>query len=545
MHWIVAFGCYEFFQYAWRKMTTLEQKRILGRDYRSNLLVKSFFPLAVLGGSVDIVKELIGAGADVNCFSENWETPLYVAVKSGNSDMVRVLVEHKAKVNLRGWFSMNIPCTVTSNKHELTNLILEYDLNQTELHIAVRHNDLQKLRSTIRSGNIDFRTKSGWTVLHYAVLSNNVEAVKVLVDQREALCTKPTSKVSIVDNNGLTAVHLAVINDNIEILSLLLRNKAEVNVRDVFDRTPLHYIKSASATKLLLSHSFQNHCVKTNRNAEEERMYEKYGKTQMSAFSTICLNITLHTSFRNVGRDVVNMPDREGNTPLHSVLKNCLLKGQSSECIETLLDNGANRYLFNDSGTTAIELMESSCDTVQYMNNSEKYKLSIQKTYIVFVVAMIFLMNVTFGLSVHLDSVISEECHTAVLCVGQDAESKFRSANLSCTSLAYNVTYKNGVDFSVQCHTKDNFTMSFFNDSFNVTYGTLTIGASFIDWSEIGLQCLYCLNLSLHAICADCFLHCILVFVQKKLGQENNFMLLLNGIAMCLLYGYMLCHLMF
>lgn len=102
---------------------------------------------------------------------------------------------------------------------------------------------------------------------------------------------------------------------------------------------------------------------------------------------------------------------------------------------------------------------------------------------------------------------------------------EFRSTNLSCTSLAYNVTYKNGVDFSVQCHTKDNFTMYLFNDidSFNVTYGTLTIGASFIDWSEIGLQCLYCFNLSLHAVCAYCIVHCILVFVSEKTRTEKQF----------------------
>ncbi|VDI62947.1 Hypothetical predicted protein [Mytilus galloprovincialis] len=246
LHWIVAFGCNELFQYAWSKMTSSEQKWILGRDYTYNPLVKSFFPLAVLGGSLDIVTELICSGADVNCVSEFWETPLYVAVKSDRYDMIHLLVKNGAHVNLRGWFAMKIPIAVPTNKQELTSLILEYDLNQTELHKAVRHNDLENLRSNIRSDNIDSKTKSGWTVLHYAVLLDNKEAMNVLfhkglpqdgdscfavtqVDKEsELLCREPLPKINIADNNGITAMHLAVINDNIEMISTLLRYKAEV-----------------------------------------------------------------------------------------------------------------------------------------------------------------------------------------------------------------------------------------------------------------------------------------------------------------------------
>ncbi|CAC5425166.1 unnamed protein product [Mytilus coruscus] len=442
LNWIVAFGCYELFQYAWSKMTTFDRTLILGNDFIFNSLppcdkLKSFFPLAVLGGSLDIVIQLMRSGADVNCFSEFWETPLYIAVKSGRFDLVRLLLRNGAQINLRGWFTMNIPISVTSNKHQLTSLILECDLNQTELHEAVRQNNLEKLKSNIHSDNIDYKTKSGWTVLHYAVSLNNLEAVKVLFheelsqnddsyfdftidDQRELVCKEPTPNVNVVDNNGLTAVHLAVINDNIEILSLLLRKKAEINVRDVLHRNPLHYIKSESATKLLLTYSSRNQCLETNRNAEEEG---EHVKTPMSAFKTMCFNITLQTSLRNVCRDCVNVPDREGNTPLHSVINRRHLKEVNSNCIDTLLANGANPYLFNYRGTLALELIENSCDTVKYINNSAKHKQSIEKTYKVFALFMFFVMGVTFCLSIHLSSIIRKESKNAFFCVGHVAES--------------------------------------------------------------------------------------------------------------------------
>ncbi|XP_063411594.1 uncharacterized protein LOC134694512 [Mytilus trossulus] len=401
MYWIVAFGCNEFFQYAWSAMTPSEQKSLLSQTYSFRFASKPLFPLAVLGGSVDIVKELILTGADVNCFSEFWETPLYIAVTLDNYDMARLLLRNGALVNLRGWFDMKIPILVTSNNHQFTSLILKYDLNQTKLHKAVRQNDIHILRSNISSKIIDRKTKSGWSVLHYAVLLNNLEAVKVLFndesphidgysveytqdDQREVLCRKPTPRVNEVDNNGLTAVHLAVINNNIDILSMLLRNKAEVKVRDDFDKTPLHYTTSERATKLLLNHSSKTQCLATNRNVNEMREYER---APLSVFRTTCFNFTLKTAFRHVCREYINMPDSAGNTPLHSVLNSCLLKEERNhhDCIETLLENGANPYLFNDMSISALQLIDSCCDTDKYIKNSAEYKKSLQKTHKVFV----------------------------------------------------------------------------------------------------------------------------------------------------------------
>ncbi|CAG2217795.1 ANK [Mytilus edulis] len=288
-------------------------------------LRKPFFPLAVLGGSLEIVKELILSGADVNCFSEFWETPLYIAAKSGRCDMVRLLVENRAQLNKRGWFEIHLPSVAISTKHELTSFILTNELNQTELHEAVRRNNLENLKSNIRPENINSRTKSGWTVLHYAVLLDNLAAVEVLFHEKlpqndyqgELLCSKPTPKVNIADNYGLTAVHLAVMKNNIEILSLLLNNKGKVKVRDVFDRTPLHYIVDKSTTQLLITHCSRNQQSETNGNAESGREYTQSSK---SAFKVICFNTALKTSLRYVGRDVINMPDIDGNTPLHSLL---------------------------------------------------------------------------------------------------------------------------------------------------------------------------------------------------------------------------------
>ncbi|CAC5395167.1 unnamed protein product [Mytilus coruscus] len=154
------------------------------------------------------------------------------------------------------------------NKDTISRVIEARDVRSTLIDWIVAFGCYEFFRYAWRKittfeHNIDSKTKSGLTVLHYAVFLDNLEAVKVLFQElhknddsfldltldslREFLFRKQTPKVNIVDNNGLTAVHLAVINNNIDMLSLLLRNKAEVKVRDDIYRTPLHYTTSESA----------------------------------------------------------------------------------------------------------------------------------------------------------------------------------------------------------------------------------------------------------------------------------------------------------
>ncbi|CAG2238006.1 unnamed protein product [Mytilus edulis] len=386
--WIVAFGCYEFFKYGWNKMTTIERKLILGRYGTFLPSYDSFLPLAVLGGSIDIVTKLIRHGADVNCFSEFGETPLCIAVKTDQIDMVDLLLKNEA---------------------------------QTKLHEALRKNDLEQLKSNIQAGNIDSKTKSGLTVLHYAILLDDVKAVKVLFRHEfyeNDMCSVPTPNVSIVENNGLTAVHLAVINNNVDILYLLLLNKADLNICDNSNRTPLHYTTSESATKLLLAYNTQNRCLETNRIEYQTTEYKK--RPIISALKTTFLNITLHTAFRGRFRDFVNLPDKEGNTPLHAVIERRLSKQENSDCINVLLENGSNPSLINDMCISALELMDRCGDTEKYVNDSATHRQLIEKTHKKLALSTLILTALTFLFFNYL--IINKENQDNFNCGEQDAE---------------------------------------------------------------------------------------------------------------------------
>jgi ankyrin repeat protein len=55
--------------------------------------------MACKGGNENLVKYLVELGADVNKENKFNETPLYCACRKGNEKIVKYLIEHGANVN--------------------------------------------------------------------------------------------------------------------------------------------------------------------------------------------------------------------------------------------------------------------------------------------------------------------------------------------------------------------------------------------------------------------------------------------------------------
>ena len=153
---------------------------------RDTLLIE-----AADNGHMDVVKLLIENGADVNLKGEAWYGPLHAAAAKGHIEVVKILLENGADVNI---FHQNKPLHYTAmNGHiEVARILLAHgaDINAkgtdeaAPLHTAVSNNRLAMLKWLLSQGaNVNPRAAYGCTPLHFAAFGNNVEIGKILVEQ--------------------------------------------------------------------------------------------------------------------------------------------------------------------------------------------------------------------------------------------------------------------------------------------------------------------------------------------------------------------------
>ena len=127
-------------------------------------------------GRMNVMKELVNKGADMDTKGKNVDSPLHNASYNGHLDVVKLLVENKADVNAKG--------------------------------------------------------KNDKTPLHWASQNGRLIVVKFLVDNKADINAK--------DNNGDTPLHYASWKGQLYIVKFLVNNDVDINVKQNDGWTPLH-----------------------------------------------------------------------------------------------------------------------------------------------------------------------------------------------------------------------------------------------------------------------------------------------------------------
>ncbi|XP_063402205.1 uncharacterized protein LOC134686468 [Mytilus trossulus] len=188
-------------------------------------------------GDIPLITWCIHHGVDPNQCNVSGESPLFVSVQEGHTDVVELLLDNKVDINKCENHEIS-PLFIACNKNsiEIVKLLLAKNANidkcrdngESPLFGACRNNNVDVIKLLLdKKADIDKFTDEGVSPLLIACQNNHIETLKLLIDNKANILKCADNKAS--------PLYMACQNNHIEIVKLLLDNKAEIN-RPLDDR---------------------------------------------------------------------------------------------------------------------------------------------------------------------------------------------------------------------------------------------------------------------------------------------------------------------
>ncbi|WP_339045139.1 ankyrin repeat domain-containing protein [Candidatus Mesenet endosymbiont of Agriotes lineatus] len=172
--------------------------------------------------------------------------PLFFAISNGHIEAVKLLIENGAYFNIKDKYGQTpLDLAHKNNQNEIISLLEATE----ELFDGVISKDFKRIEMAINSGtNVNAKNKNGDTALILSTINGSKDIVKFLLENG--------AKVNKKNKNNSTPLHLAISSNNIKITELLLKYGAKMNERNDNDEMPLHFAAQAGhaeVVKLLIS----------------------------------------------------------------------------------------------------------------------------------------------------------------------------------------------------------------------------------------------------------------------------------------------------
>jgi ankyrin repeat protein len=173
---------------------------------------------AIVDGDSDLVRQLIVESSDLNKTDRVVGAPLHYAATTGNSEIVQLLLDARADINL----------------------LTRFHPKKQAIHLAAANGHIQVLQILLDKGvDVNATSSRGSTALHEAVVGGSYDVARYLIEMG--------ANTDITDDDkGFTPLHQAVRLNSPELASLLLDSGADPNARELKGETPLRLLLNAT-----------------------------------------------------------------------------------------------------------------------------------------------------------------------------------------------------------------------------------------------------------------------------------------------------------
>lgn len=198
---------------------------------------------AVKKGNITEINEIIQKGTDINSRDENGDTILMIACFNENINIIKLLLENGASVNLKSkgkfkYYSDEYDAVILVRenrlKDDIIDILLNYNYNNINYNLqrAVEIGDLEKVKILINKIDdinllhIEYNPYEPTTLLMIACYYGYIEIVDLLIQKGADI----NAETNYSGFSG-TPLSFAVEKNNLDIVKLLIKKGANVNGR--------------------------------------------------------------------------------------------------------------------------------------------------------------------------------------------------------------------------------------------------------------------------------------------------------------------------